>query len=72
MNENSFVAQRTTSSAILEMSTAVMAQTNANSAAKSREAVPSMEFSTARAKPSSLATTSGSSPSEDPASAPEP
>ena len=52
--------------------TAPMAATNANSATKSRAAVPSMEFSTARVIPRSCATDSGSSPSEDPARAPEP
>ena len=71
-NENSWVVQRTTSSARRETSTAVMASTHAASAARSREEVPSMEFSTGRAKPSSAATRAGSSPSEVPASAPEP
>ncbi len=70
--ENSFVAHSTTSSAMREMSTAVMADTNENSATKSREAVPSMEFSTAWAKPRSWATASGSRPSDEPARAPEP
>ena len=70
--ENSFVAQMTTSSAKRDMSTAVIAATNANSATKSREAVPSMEFSTEVSKPRSAATASGSRPSEDPASAPLP
>ena len=49
-----------------------MAATNANSATTSREAVPSIEFSTGRSKPESAATAAGSSPSEEPASAPEP
>ena len=71
-NENSFVAQSTTSSASRETSTAVIAATNENSATKSRLAVPSIEFSTEASKPRSAATASGSSPSEDPASAPEP
>ena len=44
------VAQRTTSSASREMSTAVIAATKANSATKSREAVPSIEFSTEAAE----------------------
>ena len=35
-----------------ETSTPAIAQTNANSATKSRAAVPSIEFSTARSKPS--------------------
>src|SRR5665647_3100434 len=71
-NENSLVDQMTTSSASREMSTAVMALTKANSAAKSRLAVPSMELSTAAVKPRSAATASGSSPRELPASAPDP
>ena len=70
--ENSFVAQSTTSSANRETSTAVIAQTKLNSAAKSRDAVPSMEFSTDRLKPRSRAIAPGSSPSEEPARAPEP
>ena len=49
-----------------------MASTNAASAAKSRAAVPSIEFADDVAKPSSVATASGSSPSDDPASAPDP
>ena len=71
-NENSFVAQITTSSASREMSTAVIAQTNENSATKSRDAVPSIEFSTGWLKPSSRAIADGSRPSDDPARAPEP
>jgi hypothetical protein len=70
--ENSLVAHSTTSSAIREMSTATIAVTKANSAAKSREAVPSIEFSTDVEKPRSAATASGSSPSDEPANAPEP
>ena len=66
------VAQRTTSSAIRERSTAVIAATNANSAAKSRLAVPSIEFSTEPENPRSRATASGSRPSELPARAPDP
>jgi hypothetical protein len=69
---NSLVAHTTISSAIRDTSTAVIAITNANSAATSREAVPSIEFSTDREKPKSRATASGSSPSELPANAPEP
>ena len=45
------VAQMTTSSASREMSTAVIAATKANSATKSRDAVPSIEFSTDVVKP---------------------
>ena len=51
------------------MSTATIAVTKANSAAKSREAVPSIEFSTDVEKPRSAATASGSSPSDEPANA---
>ena len=51
---------------------AVIAATKENSAAKSRLAVPSIEFSTEVTKPRSAATASGSSPSEEPARAPEP
>ena len=71
-NENSLVAQMTTSSASRETSTAVMAATNESSATTSRLAVPSIEFSTEPSKPRSAATASGSSPSEEPARAPEP
>ena len=51
---------------------AVIAATKASSATTSRLAVPSIEFSTEVRKPRSAATASGSSPSEEPASAPEP
>ena len=61
-----------TSSAHREMSTASMASTKASSAAKSRDAVPSIEFSDAEVKPSSAATAAGSKPSDEPASAPDP
>ncbi len=71
--ENSFVFQMMTSSAIRERLTPIIAVMNANSATKSREAVPSMELATEPcSKPRSAATACGSSPSEDPASAPEP
>ena len=69
---NSAVAQRMTSSAIRERSTAIWASTYAPSAARSRDAVPSMELSTASTNPSSRATAAGSRPSEVPASAPDP
>src|SRR5450830_446380 len=69
---NSLVAHRMTSSASRDRSTAIIAATNANSATMSRLAVPSIEFSTGPAKPSSAATAAGSRPSEEPASAPEP
>ena len=49
-----------------------MASTNAASAAKSRAAVPSIELADDEENPSSAATASGSSPSDEPASAPEP
>ena len=61
-----------TSSATRDRSTAIIAQTNAASAAKSRAAVPSIELAALVAKPSSCATASGSSPSDEPASAPDP
>lgn len=65
--------QRMISSAIRDRSTPIIAVMNANSATKSREAVPSSELADEpRSKPRSAATACGSSPSEDPASAPEP
>ncbi len=71
--ENSFVFQMMTSSAIRERLTPIIAVMKANSATKSLEAVPSMELATEPcSNPRSAATASGSSPSEDPASAPEP
>lgn len=71
--ENSFVFQMMISSAIRERLTPIIAVMKANSATKSREAVPSIELPTEpRSKPRSLATASGSSPSEEPARAPEP
>ena len=66
------MAQTITSSAIRDRSTAAIASTNAASAAKSRAAVPSIELAADSAKPSSAATASGSSPSDEPASAPDP
>ena len=69
---NSRVDQRMTSSANRLTSTPTMAVTKANSATKSRAAVPSMELALEPVKPSSAATASGSSPRLDPASAPEP
>ena len=71
-NPNSLVFQIMISSLRREMSTAVMARTKLNSATVSREAVPSMEFSTAEEKPRSAATASGSRPRVLPAKAPEP
>ena len=71
-NPNSRVFQRMISSAKREMSTAIIAVMNANSATTSRAEVPSSEFSAGRARPSSRATSCGSSPSVDPASAPPP
>ncbi len=71
--ENSFVFQMMTSSAIRDRSIPIMAVTKANSATKSRDAVPSIELAAEPcSKPRSAATASGSSPSDDPASAPEP
>ena len=69
---NSVVLQMITSSASRDRSTAIMASTKAASAAKSREAVASIELSAAAANPSSSAIASGSRPSDEPASAPEP
>ncbi len=71
--ENSFVFHRMISSATRDRLTPIIAVTKANSATKSREAVPSIELATEPcSKPRSAATASGSRPSEDPASAPEP
>src|SRR5699024_561032 len=69
---NSAVHQEMTSSDNRDRSTAIIANTNAASAAKSRDAVPSIEFSEEEGNPRSAATASGSSPSDDPASAPDP
>ncbi len=69
---NSRVDQRITSSAIRLTSTPICAATKANSATKSREAVPSMELALEPVKPSSAATPSGSRPRLEPANAPEP
>ena len=69
---NSRVDQRMTSSASRLTSTPIIAVTNANSATKSRAAVPSMELALEPLKPSSAATAVGSRPRLCPASAPEP
>ena len=69
---NSTVVHRITSSAIRDRSTPIMASTNAASATRSRAAVPSIEFGTDAAKPSSAATNSGSSPRDVPARAADP
>lgn len=61
---NSFVAQMITSSACRDRSTPICAVTKANSATKSRAAVPSIEFADELVNPSSVATNCGSSPSE--------
>ena len=61
-----------TSSACRLTSTPIIAATKANSATKSRAAVPSIELAMEPVKPSSRATASGSSPRLEPASAPEP
>lgn len=64
--ENSFVFQMMISSAIRDRLIPIIAVTKANSATKSREAVPSMELPTEpRSKPRSAATASGSRPSEE-------
>src|SRR6478752_4402107 len=60
------------SSANRDRLTPIMDRTKAASAAKSRAAVASIELSAAASKPSSSAIASGSSPSDDPASAPDP
>src|SRR5690625_400632 len=70
--ENSLVAQTMTSSDNRDRSTPIIAVTKENSATTSRAEVPSMEFSADAGNPSSAATASGSSPREDPASAPDP
>ena len=69
---NSCVAQRMTSSASRLTSTPIWAETKANSATKSRDAVPSIEFAVEPVKPSSAATPVGSRPRLWPARAPEP
>ena len=69
---NSRVAQRMTSSACRLTSTPIIAVTKANSATKSRAAVPSMELAVEPVKPRSRATDVGSRPRLEPASAPEP
>lgn len=69
--ENSFVFQMMISSAIRDRLIPIIAVTKANSATKSREAVPSIELPTdPRSKPRSAATASGSRPSEEPAKGP--
>ena len=69
---NSRVAQRMISSAWRLTSTPIIAVTKANSATKSRAAVPSIELAVQPVKPRSRATASGSRPRLEPASAPEP
>ncbi len=69
---NSRVAQRMISSAWRLTSTPIIAATKANSATKSRLAVPSIELAVLPVKPRSRATASGSRPRLEPASAPEP
>ncbi len=71
-NPNSRVFQMMISSANRERSMPIWAVTNANSATTSRLAVPSIEFSTLCAKPSSVATSFASRPRVEPASAPDP
>ena len=69
---NSWLFQMMISSANRDRSTPIMAATKENSATRSREEVPSMEFSTTREKPSSAATAWGSRPRVFPAKAPDP
>ncbi len=69
---NSRVAQRMISSACRLTSTPTIAVTKANSATKSRAAVPSIELGVDPVKPRSCATASGSRPRLEPASAPAP
>src|SRR3954468_10209171 len=69
---NSVDVQSTTSSPSRERCTPMSAAAKQNSAAKSRSLTPSMELSTARSKPSSAATASGSSGSDEPASGADP
>ncbi len=71
-NPNSAVAQMTMSSLSLERSTAVIARIQHASATRSRDAVASSELGTAREKPRSAATCSGSSPKVLPARAAAP
>ena len=68
-----FVAEFAFVTAMIGVNLSRIAVMKANSATKSREAVPSIELPTEpRSKPRSAATASGSSPSEEPASAPAP
>src|SRR5215510_5341830 len=69
---NSCDVQSTTSSPSLDRCTPASAAAKQNSAAKSRSATASIELAAGTSNPSSAATATGSSASEDPASAPEP
>src|SRR5579862_7147154 len=69
---NSYDDQSTISSPSLDRCTPSSAAAKQNSAAKSRSLTASIELSAAASKPSSAATASGSTGSDDPASAPEP
>ena len=72
MYPNSSVAQITISSAKRDKLIEIIDKINANSATTSLEAVPSIEFCVVPAKPSSLATSCGSSPRLEPPKAPAP
>ncbi len=69
---NSREAHRQTSSPIRERWTPIIAAAKRNSAAKSRSDTASMELAIAPSNPSSAAVASGSSGSDEPASAPAP
>src|ERR1700751_4156031 len=69
---NSCDDHSTTSSPSRDRGTPSSPAAKQNSAAKSRSLTASIEFSAADSKPSSAATASGSSGSEEPASAPAP
>jgi hypothetical protein len=66
------VDQKMTSSARRERSIAVIVSTNVSSATTSRALVASIEFGLGAARPSSRATSAGSRPRVEPASAPAP
>src|SRR5450755_3633345 len=69
---NSCEDHSTISSPSLDRCTPSSAAAKQNSAAKSRSLTASIELAAAESKPSSAATASGSSGSDEPASAPDP
>src|ERR1700712_1466237 len=69
---NSLVVQMTISSPRRERCTPIRAAANRNSTAKSRSDTASSELAADESNPSSSAVASGSSGSDEPASAPEP